>query len=154
MRERLEELATQIPSSSEAGFGEDWDRRSRAVLSYVADLALDLGSADFEAVTADPSTCPNCGKPSLFDRSPYCGDACKEEAALVRQFRNALEEGSIAGEERQAALGQKLWHVLGGGYPRRVALIPPKGIAKVIARDGKCMLCGGTATTVDNIGSG
>ncbi|HVT14101.1 MAG TPA: hypothetical protein VHE55_17700 [Fimbriimonadaceae bacterium] len=154
MSERLDALAAQIPPSSEAAAGEDWDRRSRAVLSYLVELAPSFAPADFEAIPADPATCPNCGEPVPVSRSPYCGDCCKEEAALVRQFRNAVATGAIADEERQAALGQKLWHLLGGGYPRRVALIPPKGIARVIARDGKCMHCGAPATTVDNIGSG
>ena len=64
-------------------------------------------------------------------------------------------EGTIVDEDRQIALGEKLWHVLGGGYPRRQSLILPKSLEKVIRRaQGHCESCGAVATTVDHIGSG
>lgn len=69
----------------------------------------------------------------------------------MRQLRAALAGGALEDEERQAALGQTLWHVLGGGYPRRKALIPEKAVQKVIEREGgKCEACGAPATTVDH----
>lgn len=99
-----------------------------------------------------PTCCPNCGIPESNPKSPYCGDLCKEEAAFVRQFRSSIQTGAIEDHERQAALGQKLWHLLGGGYPRRIALILPRALNKVLTRG--CEICGAPATTVDNIGSG
>ena len=99
--------------------------------------------------------CPNCGGPAASLRSPYCSDSCREEAALVRQTRSALEEGAILDRDRQIALGQKLWHILGGGYPLRQSLILPRTHAQVMARaDGNCAVCGAPATAIDHTGSG
>lgn len=76
-------------------------------------------------------------------------------SAFVRQFRSAVLDNKILDVERQAALGQKLWHVLGGGYPRRDVLVPDKVRLKVIEREGnKCQQCGAKATTIDHSGSG
>ena len=100
-------------------------------------------------------TCPNCGILVKSKRSPYCSDECREVAAFVRQFRSAVREDSIAIPEKQAALGQKLWYVLGGGYPRRDVLVPDRVRLKVIEREGgKCQQCGAKATTIDHSGSG
>ena len=56
--------------------------------------------------------------------------------------------------DRQVALGQILWKLIGGGYPLRNSLIPPRSLARALAAtDFKCSSCGGVATTVDHIGS-
>lgn len=71
----------------------------------------------------------------------------------MRQLRNALAQG--ADPERQAHLGQALWHVLGGGYPHRVTLIPERARRQVLQREeGRCQSCGAPATTFDHVGSG
>jgi hypothetical protein len=88
-------------------------------------------------------------------RSPYCSESCREIAGFVRQFRTGLQLGWILEHDKQVALGQVLWHALGGGRPLRVAISPPKAIEKAIKRDqGLCQVCGEPATTVDHVGSG
>lgn len=149
-RESLRQLRSALPSSR---FQGDQDSQAREVLRILLDRAV---PNDGTTLTPHgPSACPNCGSPVLSERSPYCGSACKEEAAFVRQLRVGLMEGTIVDEDRQIALGEKLWHVLGGGYPRRQSLIFPKSLEKVIRRaQGHCESCGAVATTVDHIGSG
>ncbi len=72
----------------------------------------------------------------------------------MRQFRAGLVEETVFDEQRQAALGQVLWHALGGGYPGRNALVPEKARARVFERTGeRCEACGAPATTFDHIGS-
>lgn len=153
MSDGLALLTQMLPPSSKAGIGDDWDYRSRATLSYVVELATTFGPGDFEVVPTDPAMCPNCGLPVRSERSPYCSDECREESAFVRQFRNGLREGLME-PERQAALGQKLWRILGGGLPRRIALIPEKQAAKFLDKAGVCAICGAPATRIDNVGSG
>ena len=76
-------------------------------------------------------------------------------SAFIRQFRSAVEDDKTSDIERQVALGQKLWYVLGGGYPRRDVLIPIKVRIKVLEREGsRCQQCGAKATTIDHSGSG
>lgn len=102
-----------------------------------------------------PPACPNCGGVRLNLKSPYCGERCKEEAAWVRQARAALANGMLADPERQKALGQQLWRVLGGGLPARRDLIPPKTLVRILEKKGgRCEVCGEPATTVDHTGSG
>lgn len=109
---------------------------------------------DADELPFDPSLCPNCGGESLSLRSPYCSVPCREHASFVRQFRQGLREGASADPERQVALGQNLWKLLGGGFPLRNTLIPPKAMVRALAQtDFKCSKCGGVATTVDHIGS-
>jgi hypothetical protein len=80
---------------------------------------------------------------------------CRETAGFVRQFRASVESGQIFDPERQAALGQSLWNLQGGGFPRRQMMVPKRVIAKVIERDGgKCSVCGGPATEIEHTGSG
>jgi len=103
----------------------------------------------------DSLTCPNCGTPCSAPRTPYCSEGCREMAGFVRQFRTGLIEGWIFEPEKQVALGQVLWHVLGGGRPLRTEIAPANAIKRAIAReDGRCQVCGAPATTVDHSGSG
>lgn len=145
----IQQLRENLPKDSvDLGI----DDRTRAILN----LLLDSIPSKFPpAVVANPLVCPNCDGLVSSLRSPYCGDWCRETAAFVRQFRAGLEEGTVFDSERQAALGQKLWYVLGGGYPRRETLVPDRVIKKVIEREGnKCQECGALATTIDHSGSG
>jgi hypothetical protein len=73
----------------------------------------------------------------------------------VRQFRTGLADGWIFEPEKQVALGQALWHLLGGGRPLRREIAPAKAIERAIKReDGLCQVCGVPATSVDHAGSG
>ncbi len=124
--------------------------RARQVLSL-----LIMESCETSIALVDPFRCPNCDQPVLTTRSPYCSDPCREMAAFIRQMRHALDTGSIENPDRQVALGQKLWHLLGGGYPLRESLIPNSVIKKVFQREsGKCQACGAPATRIDHTGSG
>jgi len=142
----LNSLSSGMSHENGAGI----DDRTRAVLSLLAQVRAAPGRQ-----SADATACPNCGSPCDDLRSPYCSAACREMAAFVRQLRAALDSGAIQDPERQVALGQKLWHLLGGGFPRRMPLIPARVIRQVIAReDGSCQGCGAPAVTVDHPGSG
>jgi hypothetical protein len=113
------------------------------------------GNPNLPEIPADPATCPNCGNPVASDRTPYCSVACRAQAAFVRQVRSGIRDGAIFDEERQIALGEKFWCLLGGGYPRRRSLVPEKTRSKVIAREkGRCEGCGAPAVTIDHAGSG
>ena len=75
-------------------------------------------------------------------------------AGFVRQFRHGLLEGWLALTEKQVALGQVFWHVLGGGRPLRLSMISAKERERVFKREGGvCQGCGALATTVDHLGS-
>ncbi len=125
--------------------------QARSVLGFLfAKPSPSLG-----VIVARPSCCPNCDSPATSTRSPYCSAYCREVSAFVRQFRHGLNEGSILNEGRQVALGQKLWHIAGGGYPLRISLISEKDKLKIIAKKGGlCEVCGASATVLDNVGSG
>ena len=129
----------------------DGEAQTRAVLGLLVSRPVPSvlpASVDFGA-------CPNCGVAVESIRSPYCSDVCREVSAFVRQFRSAVLDRKIKDPEKQAALGQKLWHILGGGYPRRDVLVPARVRLKVIEREGsKCQQCGAKATTIDHSGSG
>lgn len=126
---------------------------ARAVLRLVVDRAL--GWARTRAPVDRGSACPNCGGPASSTRSPYCCDFCREEAAFVRQFRTSRAQGTLAETEKQERLGQALWHLLGGGYPHRLPLIPPSARKQALKRTGgRCEGCGAAATTFDHVGSG
>jgi len=76
-------------------------------------------------------------------------------AGFVRQFRTGLVEEWLLLPEKQVALGQVLWHVLGGGRPLRLAISPERSRRKALEKaEGLCAACGAPATTVDHIGSG
>jgi 5-methylcytosine-specific restriction endonuclease McrA len=150
----IKRLSESLPPFREVSVGEDVERQARAVLSYLVDriLALDTPGG---VQPVDPATCPNCDGPAESTRSPYCGTACREIAAFVRQFRTGLENGQVFDLERQTALGQVLWHLMGGGRPLRVHLIPPRNREQVLKRDGgACQVCGAPATAVDHIATG
>lgn len=148
----FDELQRNLPPVSLLSDAEgDIVLRTRAVLGL-----LDFKAGKFATETpSNPYECPNCGTEVTSQRTPYCSDHCRETSAFVRQFRNAVETDVILNPDRQESLGQKLWYVLGGGYPRREALVPAKVILKVLEREGnQCEQCGAKATTIDHSGSG
>ncbi|MEQ1823797.1 MAG: hypothetical protein ABL949_14915 [Fimbriimonadaceae bacterium] len=145
-REAIGQFAASVPKVPET-----IEESARNALRYV----LAEPSASANNVHTDPSCCPNCGAHFSSTRSPYCSPYCREVSAFVRQFRNSLAEGSILREDRQVALGQKLWHLAGGGYPLRISLISEKDKLKIIAtKGGLCELCEAPAIALDNVGSG
>ena len=147
----LQKLLSQLP---QIGQSDDPDEQIRSVLSPVVERALTSGSGQ-TPVPSDPATCPNCGGPATSDKSPYCCSLCRETAGFVRQFRASVESGQVFDPERQVALGQALWNLQGGGFPRRQMMVPKRVIAKVIERDGGvCTVCGAPATEIDHTGSG
>lgn len=142
MKIRISALIEQLPNGDDA----------RAVLRIV--LEATFVAPDVEPVPPNPNLCPNCDMPVDSIRSPYCGDLCRDQAALVRQIRAGLD-GALSDEERQIAVGQSLWHHLGGGYPLRTGLMTEKAIQAVIRRDKEaCQECGQPATTVDHLRTG
>lgn len=142
----LGELMALIPLADPALPIED---QSRASLRLLQRSTVALYTWD-----ADPTLCPNCGSECLSTRSPYCSTDCREVSSFVRQFRSNLREETLVERDRQVALGQVLWKLIGGGYPLRNSLIPPRSLARALAaNDFKCSACGGVATTVDHIGS-
>lgn len=73
----------------------------------------------------------------------------------MRQFRAGLAKGWLLDREKQIAMGQVLWFLLGGGRPLRQSLIPDRAKQRVIERaGGACEVCGKVATTVDHIATG
>lgn len=150
----LRRLRESLPHFSEAAKGDNADEQARATLCYLVDRIVLVGDRREAPMSVDCSQCPNCGKVAPSERSPYCCPECREEASFVRQFRSHLVDESIFDLERQATLGQILWHQVGGGYPRRNALVSEKDRARVFAKtDGKCDECGAEATTFDHIGT-
>jgi hypothetical protein len=150
----LERLNSELPGPEAPDQGGIEDQ-ARAVLRYVLAPDMDIPPANLAIIDVDPATCPNCGIQVESTRTPYCGEGCREMAGFVRQFRTGLELGWIFLPEKQVALGQVLWHVLGGGRPLRQQIAPAKAREKALKRTGaKCEGCGGVATTVDHVGSG
>lgn len=148
--DQFQSLAGTLPS----GQSDNVDVQARLALHLLVDPIL-TGVPDHSPIKPDPSTCPNCGEPCASPKSPYCSNYCREASALVRQFRSSVGNGALLGEERQIAMGEKLWKLLGGLYPRRQAMAPPRSLKTVFQRqEGKCEVCGAPATTVDNVGSG
>jgi hypothetical protein len=146
----MSQLFVDLPSDT--GAQADTADAARAVLRYVVDRMTATEPAD--AAQADPSRCPNCGRPTASTRTPYCSEPCREIAGFVRQFRTGISEGWIEMPEKQVALGQVLWHILGGGRPLRRALVPAKAVEAVIKREGGlCQACSAPATTIDHLGS-
>jgi hypothetical protein len=149
----VNELRLVLPPASILSESEDIEIQTRAVLSLLYETGIP--SKPFEKILVNPNTCPNCDRHIETSRSPYCCEECREKSALVRQFRAGVQQRTILDLDRQAALGQKLWYVLGGGYPGREALVPERVKLKVIEREGnKCQQCGAKATTIDHSGSG
>ncbi|MGI8923748.1 MAG: hypothetical protein ACR2HJ_06865 [Fimbriimonadales bacterium] len=141
-------LAESLPADG------DIEAQARGVLKILLERIRD-GGHEVSTLEEDPETCPNCGTPTDSKRTPYCSERCKCVSAFVRQFRSSLAQGRLFEPERQVALGQTFWHLMGGGRPLRVSIAPKSAIKLVFKRThGKCQSCGGHATTVDNVGSG
>jgi hypothetical protein len=138
------------------GDGNEPDLQIRAVLGpLLLRICARLEGEKAAPIPADPRSCPNCGRPTNSLKSPYGSEFCKSQAAFIRQFRGSMETGALFEPERQIALGQALWSLQGGGFPRRQSMVPARVIAKVIEREGGvCQLCGAPATEIDHTGSG
>lgn len=150
LRLALERLCEELPPASEASSREDMEHRCRAALAVVTSAALSV--SDQGRVSSDPTLCPNCDACCTSERSPYCGGACRDEAAFVRQVRSGLIDGSVLDQVRQVAMGQVFWSLLGGGYPLRQSLVLERSRAVVYKRSGGlCENCGAPATEVDHI---
>lgn len=148
MRDALDRMLASLPECD----AEGPDLQIRSVLRPVLAIAIPIATQDSEPVEPDPSTCPNCGRPTPAERTPYCSAHCREMAALVRRLRAGLTSGALSDPERQAGMGQALWALQGGGYPRRQMMITEKIKAQVIAKGGGvCSLCGSIATEVDHV---
>jgi len=140
----LMEFASLLPDPD----GSD-EERCRAVLRLI------LAGASGTRVEPDATTCPNCGVLVGSTKSPYCGERCREVSSFVRQFRAGLAKGVLRDPEKQLAMGQVLWHLIGGGRPLRLTLVPEKAVLRVLERERHvCQVCGGAATTVDHIATG
>lgn len=150
------ELVDVLPASTTMSESDDPDTQARAALGLLIETARPFSKRDEQPIPPDPSTCPNCGIPTSSSRSPFCGSCCREEAGFVRQVRRAIAERTIFDEEKQATLGQNLWRLLGGGFPRRQLLVNDKERARLFKRNnGMCEVCGKSpATTFDHVGSG
>jgi len=149
--ERLRELRIGLPDSANPSI-ED---RARQALAHILDLILEGRGEAAVVIQPDPRSCPNCGKPTPSTKTPYCGEVCREMAGFVRQFRTGLIQGWMFDADRQVAMGQVLWHALGGGRPLRQEIAPVKAREKALKRErGLCEACGAPATTVDHVGSG
>lgn len=99
-----------------------------------------------------PGQCANCGIQPHGPKSPFCGESCRAAASLARQFRGSLASRTLLDPERQLGLAQSLWHLLGGGYPHRLTLIPPSAVERTLKQRGyACATCGGHATTFDHV---
>lgn len=140
----LQELRSKLQSAE----GSIEDACRRALL-----LVLDVEHLEVEPpVVASIDSCPACFATVASERSPYCGPKCREESGFVRQVRAGLADGSILEVERQVALGQVLWSLLGGGYPLRQTLILERSRAQVFKRSGgRCEVCGSPASALDHI---
>jgi hypothetical protein len=150
----LDDLQAALPPLSVLDEEGEMDVQTRAVLGLMLERAS-CGFVEVVPVEEDPATCPNCGVLVVSTRSPYCGDWCREISAFIRQFRHGIEAGTLGDPERQAALGQKLWRMLGGGLPRRLAIIPKRAWERELEKRGRvCEECGAPAVTLDNMGGG
>lgn len=131
--------------------GQSQEEAARATVRWL----LSSPQGPLQARFGPSDRCPNCVDRLGQRRSPYCGAGCKEESAFVRQFRASLLSSEIENPDRQIALGQKLWHLIGGGYPLRVSLVSQSDMNRFIAKSGGlCADCGNPATTFDHLGSG
>lgn len=124
------------------------DDQARKVLAYTLNL-----TPSWTPFEQEPNQCPNCGKPCENPKSPYCSNWCREQSSMVRQFRSNVLTGAILIEEKQAVYGQIIWWLLGGDYPRRLAMVPESGKRQTLKRTGGLCECGQFATTFDHIGS-
>jgi hypothetical protein len=153
-RKLLAKVATSMAADGASCASPSLDDQARGAFLLLVDAASNV--ADFpEPASFEPAQCPNCGAGTSNSRSPYCSDECRCEAAFVRQTRSALSDGAVDRSDRQIALGENFWRLIGGGFPRRQGMVLPRVLKRVFQRtDGKCEVCGRPATTVDHIGSG
>ena len=150
---KVADLVESFPPASEAVVGDDLDHRARAVLRILLDRlpAVELPPS----IAPNVDTCPNCDRPVASFNTPYCSDCCRERAAFIRQMRDSIANDSLLDPHRQTMKGEQMWRLLGGGLPRRLALVPENARARVFKKaEGKCELCGAPATRIDNTGSG
>ena len=152
MRAELLEISSTFPIAGLVASGETIEIQARATLAILLLSELEpLPSPRAE----EGEWCPNCLKPFSSERSPYCSTQCREEAAFVRQFRSSVVDGTLKDPDKQVALGQKFWHLIGGGYPLRQTLAPPSSLKQLYKRTNSlCEICGAPATTFDHTGSG
>ncbi len=152
----IRQLAASLPDQRDVFGSGDIELQARAVLQFVIKPnSTTIPMQGLAVNMPDALTCPNCDVKREKPRSPYCGEHCREMAGFVRQFRSGIALGWIHEPEKQVALGQVLWHVLGGGRPLRVQIAPARARETALKREnGTCQSCGGPATTVDHIGSG
>jgi len=153
-QERLRHSRNSIPSQDSGNTTLAIEIQARKILRHVFDASLN-GPQLSEAEYCDPRTCPNCGTVTGSTRTPYCSENCREMAGFVRQVRAGILAEWILEPEKQVALGQVLWHLLGGGRPLRLLIAPPRAKEAALKRENyRCEVCGEAATTVDHIGSG
>ena len=154
MRDRLQALATGMASDGADLRAQKVDDQARGALRCLVERAVQI--AEFPGPIAfEQRRCPNCGGSTSSTRSPYCSESCRCEAAFVRQFRAAVGDDKGLDSARQIALGENLWMILGGLYPRRQALVLDRVMKRVNKRsNGLCEVCLAPASTVDHIGSG
>ncbi len=151
--ERRAALVKLLDTLPEIGAGETAEEELRATLRYIVIPSLEQGDAQVQ-IAEDYGRCPNCSEPNSSTRSPYCSEHCRLMSAFIRQFRASLKEGSLYQAERQVGMGQALWNLQGGGFPRRQQMVTEKERLKVIAKaEGLCWKCGSPATGVDHFGS-
>lgn len=145
----IDRLLERLPCRENA---QGLDEQARAVLRLVFERAP--GRCPPQP-SSSPEACPNCDAPAPSLRTPYCGEACRDIAAFVRQVRTSLADESILDPGKQVAFGQTLWRLAGGGRPYRQALVLDRARDRVLRRfEGRCALCGEPAVTLDHVGSG
>lgn len=147
--ELLVNLGTALPKFSELGPDANINAQACAVLGWV--IQESLAAPECSPESQNPYNCANCKIKPGGERTPYCSEACKEETSFVRQVRCGLESGAILVPDRQVALGQSLWHILGGGYPLRRTLVSAKDLERFLAKNPNCAYCGLFATNFDHI---
>lgn len=147
---RFAELLVTLP---EIGASEDPETELRAVLRPIIERVVD-GLPASDPIPLDHTKCPNCDASWTSTKSPYCSTHCRETAAFIRQFRTSFSDGVIFQPDRQIGMGQALWSVQGGGFPRRQQMVKPREIERVLQKaDWLCWKCSQPATGVDHFGS-
>lgn len=153
-RKLLASLASRMAADGASCASPSLDEQARGAFQMLVEAASEVSDIPSQS-SFEPAQCPNCGAGTSNSRSPYCSDECRCEAAFVRQTRSALLDDAIESKDRQIALGENFWRLVGGGFPRRQGTVLPRVLKRVFQRaDGKCEVCGRPATTVDHVGSG
>ncbi len=147
----INQLKTSLPAICDANLSLEDQARSALHLLFDSKTEFKPPATPSESF----QLCPNCGTPSESLSSPYCSEICRDQAAFVRQFRNAIATDSILTSEKQTVFGERLWWLLGGGLPIREARIPESAKRQVIKRcASKCEFCAAPMVTIENFGSG